>query len=185
MAAAQLPWRIALLRAVNLGPHNKAPAAALRSLMTEEGMAEGRTLLTSGNLVFRDSREPAELEALLESALQARLGLRTEVMVRSGEGWARLIAANPFADFARDDPSHLVLIALKAAPRPGAVEALRLVIRGPEQAQAGDGVIYMTYPDGIGTSRLTGAAVDRALGVKGTGRNWNTVLKLAALTAAA
>ena len=185
MAGDKPPWRIALLRAVNLGPHNKAPAAKLRELMAEEGLANGQTLLASGNLAFRDGRTPAELEDLLESALQSRLGLRTDVMVRTGEAWAGLVAANPFAEFARADPSHLVLIALKAALKPGAVEALRAVIKGPEQALGGDGVVYMTYPDGIGTSRLTGAAVDKALGVKGTGRNWNTVLKLAALTAAA
>ena len=114
MAGDKPPWRIALLRAVNLGPHNKAPAAKLRELMVEEGLANGQTLLASGNLAFRDGRTPAELEDLLESALQSRLGLRTEVIVRTGEAWAGLVAANPFADFARADPSHLVLIALKA-----------------------------------------------------------------------
>jgi uncharacterized protein (DUF1697 family) len=33
--------------------------------------------------------------------------------------------------------------------------------------------VYIVYPDGIGTSRLK-------IGAVGTGRNWNTVLKLAA-----
>jgi uncharacterized protein (DUF1697 family) len=39
---------------------------------------------------------------------------------------------------------------------------------------------YIIYPDGIGHSRVTGALIDRKLGTAGTGRNWNTVLKLAA-----
>ena len=36
----------------------------------------------------------------------------------------------------------------------------------------------------MGTSRLDNALIERKLGVRGTGRNWNTVLKLAAMTAA-
>jgi uncharacterized protein (DUF1697 family) len=40
---------------------------------------------------------------------------------------------------------------------------------------------YITYPAGIGRSRLTAAVIEKAFGVRGTGRNWNTVLKLAAL----
>jgi uncharacterized protein (DUF1697 family) len=39
----------------------------------------------------------------------------------------------------------------------------------------------VVYPDGIGASRLTTALIERTLGTAGTGRNWNTVLKLAAL----
>ena len=181
MAAGPPPWRIGLLRAVNLGPHNKVSAAQLRDLMTAEGLAEGRTLLNSGNLVFRDGSTPAALEARLEAALERRHDLSTGVMVRTAEDWGRLIAANPFADAARSDPAHLVLLVLKGAPRPGGLEALRDAIRGREAVAAGDRALYITYPDGIGESKLTAAVIARALGVAGTGRNWNTVLKLAGM----
>ena len=40
---------------------------------------------------------------------------------------------------------------------------------------------YIVYPDGIGRSRLTNKLIDSKLGTRGTGRNWNTVLKLADL----
>ena len=39
----------------------------------------------------------------------------------------------------------------------------------------------MTYPDGIGDSRVTPTLIERALGTPVTGRNWNTVLRLAAM----
>jgi len=39
---------------------------------------------------------------------------------------------------------------------------------------------YIIYTDGIGRSRLTPAIIDAKLGQRGTARNWNTVLKLAA-----
>lgn len=36
----------------------------------------------------------------------------------------------------------------------------------------------MSYPDGVGRSKLTNAVIEKALGTRTTGRNWNTVLKL-------
>ena len=51
---------------------------------------------------------------------------------------------------------------------------------------AGDrqGRTYIVYPAGIGRSRLTNSLIDSKLGIRGTGRNWNTVLKLAELARA-
>ena len=50
----------ALLRAVNLGPHNKVPMSELRTLLTKLGMKDPQTLLQSGNAVFRSDLEVAE-----------------------------------------------------------------------------------------------------------------------------
>jgi uncharacterized protein (DUF1697 family) len=36
----------------------------------------------------------------------------------------------------------------------------------------------VTYPDGIGDSRLTNGLIESKLRVRGTARNWNTVRKL-------
>jgi uncharacterized protein (DUF1697 family) len=40
---------------------------------------------------------------------------------------------------------------------------------------------YIVYPNGIVRSRLTNALLERNLATRGTARNWNTVMKLAAL----
>ena len=44
--------------------------------------------------------------------------------------------------------------------------------------------LYAVYPDGIGRSKLTPKLIESKLGTSATGRNWNTVLKIAALAAA-
>ena len=61
------------------------------------------------------------------------------------------------------------------------VAALQQAIVGREVVQAGGHHAYVVYPDGIGRSRLTSALIEKALGTRTTGRNWNTVLKLDAL----
>lgn len=172
---------IALLRAVNVGGHAPIRMADLRALAAETGLAEPRTLLQSGNLVFAGKGPAEALERTLEQALAQRLGLDTEVFVRSAADWAGLIARNPFPDEAESDPSHLVLLPLKQAPDTAAVAALQAGIAGREQLRADGRHAYVSFPDGIGRSKLTMAAIEKKLGTSGTGRNWNTVLKLAAL----
>jgi len=47
---------VALLRAVNLAGHNKVAMRDLVELVTDLGMRDARSLLQSGNLVFRSER---------------------------------------------------------------------------------------------------------------------------------
>lgn len=171
---------IALLRAVNIGGR-KLAMADLRALMVELGFANAQTLIQSGNLVFDAGRRQgdAELERALEAATLERFGLQTDYLVRSAEEWGKIVANNPFSDMARDDPAHVALMPLKFAPAADRVAALQAAIIGRERLRSVGRELYITYPDGIGTSKLTNAVIERRLGVRGTARNWNTALKLA------
>lgn len=173
---------IALLRGVNVGGTGTAKMTALRALGEELGFTHVRTLLQSGNIAFDGAAEGhAALERRWEAAVDERLGVKTVFMIRSAQEWQALIAANPFAAEADADPSHLVLLVAKETVGPEAVDALREAIKGPEQVRAGERCAYAWYPDGIGTSKLTVKLIERHLGTPVTGRNWSTVLKLAAL----
>jgi uncharacterized protein (DUF1697 family) len=169
---------IALLRAVNVGGRG-LKMGDLVSFARDLGLENPRTLLQSGNLVFESpDRADAALETRLEAAAEPRFGFQTDFMVRSAAEWRALIAANPFPKAAHDDPSHLLVMPLKAAPADGALEALRAAIKGPEQVAIVGRNAYLVYPDGIGRSKLTITVIEKKLGVRGTARNWNTVLKL-------
>lgn len=176
--------RIALLRAVNVGGA-KVAMAELRRMAQDLGLHRPKTLLNSGNLVFDSAEAPQTLEARLERETETHLGVKTEYMVRTLGEWREIIAANPYGQEARDDPGHLVLIALKAAPADIDLEALKAANPGRERLTLKGREIYAVYPDGIGESKLTNALMLRKLKTHVTGRNWNTVLKLEALAASA
>ena len=174
---------IALLRGVNLGGHRAVAMADLRELATALGFSEVRTLLNSGNLVFEsDAKSSADLEALLEAEAEQRLGLATDFHVRSAQEWRAIIAKNPFPGETKRDPARVIVFCLKTAPGAKAFAALQAAIKGPERVVGVGRHAYIYYPDGQGRSKLTVAMIDKAIGA-GTGRNWNTVTKLAALTA--
>ncbi len=177
-----MPICVALLRGINVGGRNLVAMVDLRALLETLGFTEVRSLLQSGNLVFQsDRRNPATIERLLEVETEKRLGVAVDYHVRSADEWRAVIAGNPFIDEAERDPSHLVALFLKKAPQAKNVAALQSAIRGPELVHADGRQVYIVYPIGIGTSKLTNALIDKKLGVRGTARNWNTVLKLAAL----
>ena len=176
---------VALLRAVNLPSHNKAGMAELRKLLAELGFEDVQSLLQSGNLVFRsESRTSGQLEGLLEAEAKKRLGLETDFFVRTASEWKTLVAGNPFPEEAERDPGHLIVMFLKAEPDAKDVAALQAAIKGREVVRAKGRHAYIVYPDGIGRSRLTNVLIEKKLGSRGTGRNWNTVLKLGAVAGA-
>jgi uncharacterized protein (DUF1697 family) len=175
-----LTAQVALFRAVNVGGR-KATSPELKALAEDLGLADARTLLQSGNLVFRSAQTGAELEAEIERAFVARFGFAADVLVRGPEEWRATVAANPFAEMAARDPSHLLVVALKAAPAAADVAALAAWIPGRESIAAVGRALFVTYPDGVIASKLSGALIERRLGVRGTARNWNTATKLAAM----
>jgi len=175
---------IGLLRAVNLGDGTQVRMEALRALLRRMGLEEVQTLLQSGNVIFRSPHpQGSELEHLLSQRVSREFRLRTEVFVRSAEEWRTVVGENPFPREAEADPSHLVVVSLRAAPGAEHWAALDTAITGRERARGTGRHAYIVYPDGIGRSRLTMARIEKSLGTTSTARNWNTVTKLAAIAA--
>jgi len=169
-----MKW-IALFRGVNVGGHRKLPMAELRAALEKMGYRGVETLLASGNLVFEAKGKAASLESKLEADLKKAFGLTTDVMIRDPKEWAAIIEANPFPDEAEEDPSHFVVVALKAKPGLEAVKALA-AHRGPEKVHVRGREAYVFYGERMADSKLNLTKLG-----SGTARNWNTVLKLAAM----
>ncbi len=176
-----MPSYVGLIRAVNLGGGTQLSMKELAVEMDRRGFRAVRTLLQSGNVVFQHT-EPTgpTLEDRLETMLRERFGLSTDVFLRAPAEWAALIAANPFPRMARDDPGHLQAVVLKSSPSTSQWQALRAAVVGREEVAGMGRTAYITFPDGIGRSKLTPGVIERALGSRGTARNWNTVLRLQA-----
>lgn len=177
-----MPTYISVLRAINLGPHNRIAMADLRAMLAKVGCEDPKTLIVSGNVVFRNvSASCDKIEKMLEAASTKHLGVTTDYFVRSAKEWNAIIADNPFPKEAKADPGHLLMMCLRDAPTAAQVKALLASITGPERVAVKGKHAYFVYPDGVGNSKLTIAKIEKALGTRGTARNWNTVLKLGEL----
>ncbi|MBU1376401.1 MAG: DUF1697 domain-containing protein [Alphaproteobacteria bacterium] len=168
-----------LLRAVNVGGR-KLLMADLKRIAGAAGFDAPSTLLASGNVLFGTTLAPEAAEKTLEAAIQADLGLAADVMVRDLAQLTAVIAANPFPRQAKDEPSRLMAMFL-TGERQGELSLLDSACVAGEEVRLGPGCLYIWFPGGAGTSKLSNVVIERRLKVRGTARNWNTVNKLAAL----
>ncbi len=177
---------IALLRAVNVGGTGKLAMADLRVLLKDLGYANVETYIQSGNAVFDAPGKAPAITRALTTALEKHTGASVGVILRTHQELGRVIDANPFAAEAAADGARVHASFLAGQALPGAKAALdAIVARYPARRDrfhlAGD-TLYFHFPEGAGETKFTGKPLDRAIGVIGTGRNWNTVLKLHAMS---
>ena len=88
---------------------------------------------------------------------------------------------NPFPDDAAKQPSKLLVTVLKSAPNKDGIRAFEALIESPDKCRVINDVAWIVFTAASSLSKLTPAAYRRTLGVSGTARNWNTVLKLRVL----
>lgn len=171
----------ALLRGINLGKRT-LPMAELRRMLGELGFANARTLLASGNAVFEaDEEDAGTLESRLEREFAARLGYRSDFLLRDGADIAAVLRDNPFPEVARERPSQL-LVSFWRGPVPAdLLQRIAAIYDGPERLAVVGRELYIDYPEGQGRSQLGPAMAKLKIPGVSTGRNWNTVVKLDAM----
>ena len=175
---------VVLLRGINVGRHKRVKMADLRALLEDAGYRDVRTLLQSGNVVLATDEDPGRAVERIEATLAERLGFAVDVVVRTGEELAAVVAANPLGDIATDGSRHFVVF-LSHAPEQGALAALESREFAPERWVARGRELFLWCPAGVQDSLLMKAATDLRGGPTATARNWNTVTKLLDLVRAA
>lgn len=174
--------RIALVRGVNVGGNRKVAMADLKAMVEALGFTDVKTLLASGNVVFEASdRSDDELEALLEREAEARLGLVTHFIVRGPGAWRAMMDANPLPGEAEREPSRFLLNVSRETVTADMLATIRAVATPGEKVEAVDRCVYIFFGDGVADSKAAGMFGRTSLGLTATGRNWNTVRKIAEL----
>lgn len=182
-----MPKYVILLRAVNVGSTGKLPMADFRKLLADCACSNVETYIQSGNAVVDAKCSAATLVKSVGAALAKYMGSPVPVIVRTPAELTRVVAANPFAAEAAADGARVHAVFLSAVPAAAKIAGLApIVTNNPARRDRyhleGD-TLYLHLPDGAAESKFTAQTVDRVLGVTATARNWNTVLKLLAMSA--
>lgn len=166
---------VALLHSIVLGAGKRLIMADLRALAEELGFTDCRTLVATGNLVFRAEAAPVrEIEDRLERAFEDRFGKHVDILVRSGGDWLKLSADNPFA---KGNPPDVCVRVMREPLGEGILGFLDKYRRQETIAVIG-GDLWIDFKGKPSESRLLSALTTRRLGI-GTTRNANTVNGLA------
>jgi len=170
---------ISMLRGVNLGPHNRVKMEQLRRLYVSLKLQEPQTYVQSGNVIFRtDERDLIRLTKRIESAIEKEFGFQSDVVLRSTVELREVIARNPFAKRRGIEPSKLLVVFLANEPGAEARASLLRIDTKPKELRIDGRELYIYFPNGQAGPKMSWAAVNKALGTPGTGRNWNSVMKM-------
>jgi uncharacterized protein (DUF1697 family) len=180
-----MPTYVILLRAVNVGGYGKLSMADLRKTLSSLGFKNVETYIQSGNAILDSNSPPEKVRLSVTNALQKLTGASVDVIIRTHDQLEKLIDGNPFAIEAVDGTRvHVAFLSGPAAPT--AQGALKSIVRRypdrRDRCHLAGNHIYFHFPDGAADTKFSGKALDKAIGAVGTGRNWNTVLKLHAMS---
>jgi uncharacterized protein (DUF1697 family) len=169
--------KIALLRGINVGSHNRIAMADLRELLASLGYSDARTLVQSGNIVLSADVSSEQLARKLELEIAGEFRVETPVVVRTRDELAAVVALDPLGDIADQHKLYQVSF-LSAEPDPQGLAKIAEVDVAPERFVHAGREIYAWHPEGIHSSRLARLLTDKRLGVTATARNWKTTTKL-------
>lgn len=170
---------ISLLRGVNLASHNRIKMEVLRDLYKSLRLKEPQTYVQSGNVVFHTAeRDLARLAKRVEEGIERAFGFKSAVIMRTTAEWRDVIARNPFALRSDIEPSKFLVIFLAEHPGAEVRQKVSEIDAAPEELRIHGRELFIYFPNGIARPKLSLPAVERALKISGTGRNWNTVTKL-------
>ena len=164
---------VALVRGVNVAGTGKLPKDELKAMGEACGFEKVRTFINSGNLLFTSDLAERTVKQRIEEKLSGFFGRPVPVFVRSAKEIAESAKRNPFDD---DKPSRVMAHFIDAEPTKAMLDDARDV-QG-ERLALGPRLIYVSYGEGIGKTKLKLPAVKQ-----GTARNMNSVARMAELLA--
>lgn len=152
---------------------------ALRAVYESLGLQNPQTYIQSGNVIFKTrGRDLAQLARQIETAIEHTFGFRPDVILRTTSDLRDVIAKNPFAGRNGLDPRKLLVTFLTREPDPQSREKALQIKADPEELHIQGREAYIYFPNGMARPKLSLPSIEKMLKVSGTGRNWNTVLKL-------
>lgn len=176
-----MPIRIALMRSVVINGR-RVKGEEARGLAEAAGGTDVRSVVATGNLLFRSRKAPATLQRELEAACAALYGQPTEMIVKTADQWRALMEANPFPERSEASPARVLVWAMREPLPDSGLDQLRRRAAADEAVErTTSGDIYMWFGgDDPNTSRLPAGFGLKSLGAVGTNRNWNTAQKITA-----
>lgn len=170
-----MPGYVAMLRGVNVAGQNSIKMEQLRGLCDRLSFKKVETYVQSGNIVFQAKPEnPAVLSKRISESILDSFGFETPVLLRTSEEMEYVVANNPFLKEKDIDSSKLHVTFLADVVQRSSLKTLEKLATSQDRFYSGSREIYLYCPEGYGRTKLSNNAIEKALSVTATTRNWRT-----------
>jgi uncharacterized protein (DUF1697 family) len=172
---------VALLRAVNVGGRNKVEMARLKATFERLGLANVRTFIASGNVIFRTGpQKPAPLRERIEAAIEEDFGFPVSLVLCDLETVESVMGAMPTEWLADERGRWNVMFLREEVDRPEVLEELPCNPDVERVTYVPGAVLWRFEREKASKSRVA-RMVGTELYKQMTVRNPNTVAKVLAL----
>lgn len=166
---------IAMLRGIKVTGHKTIKMEDLRALCSSLGFQKVETYIQSGNILFQTPTEnPAAVSKRISEKILQTFGFDVPVTVRTSEEMLDVIANNPFLKEKNIDSSKLHVTFLSENAKKDSLKRLEALSTSPDRFYPASQEIYLYCPSGYGRTKLSNIAIEKALSVTATTRNWRT-----------
>ena len=160
--------------------HNSIKMTDLYELFIDLGFRDAKTFIQSGNVIFSDSGiiSPSALSIIIEKAILERFSYKIPVMIRTKKELSDLFFVNPFLEETSYDPSKMAVLFLHDEPSENQLQKVAGIDYPPDKFKVIGREIFVYCLNGFGRTKLYTNFFENKMGVSGTGRNWNTIIKI-------
>lgn len=174
-----MPKFIAFLRAINVGGH-VVKMDQLRQLFEALGFAHVETFIASGNVIFEaKSKDTNALQGRIEKHLHQALGYEVATLVRTLEELDRVAKYLPFAESEMNRAGNTLYVGFIADnPTKVVAQKVESLVTDVDDLKVTGREVYWLCHKSFSDSKISGAILERTLGMKTTFRNINTVRRI-------
>lgn len=168
---------ISLLRGINVSGQKKIKMVELKDMYESLGFVDVETYIQSGNVVF-STKGASEtlLTKKIEQAIHKTFGFDVPVFVITQKDLQKAMKQAPFTKNEKETLGNKIFITfLKDIPTKADLALLEPAKADSESYTAKGDVIYFSFPNGAGKTKLTNSFVEQKLKTTATTRNWNTI----------
>lgn len=167
---------IAMLRGINVSGQKAVRMERLRESCAALGFLDIQTYVQSGNVVFRErEKSPSDLSKAIAGAILGDFGFEVSILIRTSKEMKAVIERNPFLKDRGVDRSKLYTTFLLEGPLKGDLKNLEKFSSEADRFYIGRQEIYLYCPGGYGRTKISNTAIEKALSLRATTRNWKTV----------
>ena len=176
-----MPKYVAFLRAINVGGHT-VKMDYLRNLFEGIGLANVETFIASGNVIFDSkTRNTRTLEQKIEKYLREILGYEVRTFVRATSELAVVANHKPFGETELSAAGNSLYVGFLAdQPNNEAKKKLLSLSSATDEFAVHGREVFWLCRTSFSESTVSGALLEKTLGMPATFRNVNTVRRIAA-----
>ncbi|ORY48980.1 DUF1697-domain-containing protein [Rhizoclosmatium globosum] len=184
---------VCLLRGVNIGGSKPMKMATLSQLFTKLGFLNVKTYIQSGNVVFSRPESHAipmsDLMKHIQENIDDEFGYSNlPLSIRTFEEIQSIVTGNPYLNRKGVDPKRLHVTFLASPMASSTIEAFPselkadldelITLKDTYSVTTSRREVYLHTPNGYARTKVENNAIEKALGIAATTRNWNTCNKL-------